>query len=98
MKALTEIQTARANVARAAIQNRRLKQDERRVLCTVCNEAFIISTYDPFPSKVCNNPCLSAIEIVRDAKNDLAFDFSSTGDGSNYNRALRILKTLKEVA
>ena len=78
--------------------NRRLTQDEKRKTCVVCKEPFILSTYDPFPSNVCNDPCLDPIEIVRDAKNDLAFDFSSTGDGSNYNRALRILKRMKEVA
>jgi len=78
--------------------NRRLTQDEKRKTCVVCNAPFIISTYDPFPSNVYNAPCLDPIEIVRDAKNDLAFDFTSTGDGSNYNRALRILKRMKEVA
>ena len=77
---------------------RRLNQDERHHLCAVCNEAFVVSTDDPFPSTTCNNPCKDPIELVRDAKNDCAFDFQSTNDGCGYDLALRILKRVKERA
>lgn len=67
-------------------------------VCAVCKAAYEISREDPYPSRTCNNPCIDAIEIVRDAKRELAFNFESTGDGSAYNWALRILKRMKEAA
>ncbi len=75
----------------------RLNQDERHHLCAICNEAFVVSTADPFPSQVCESH-LDPIEIVRDAKNDCAFDFQSTNDGCGYDLALRILRRVKEAA
>lgn len=77
---------------------RRLTQDEAFKNCAVCKRPFIYSREDDFPSKVCNNPCQDALEIVTHAKIDLSFDFDGRGPESGFMWNVRILRRMKEAA